>query len=223
MQIQATERELSGPDYFVGKIDASGALEGVPVERKDIGDYISSKQSGHLDNQLYSLSYTFPFSYLVIIGSPSLAMLPKSDGTKSMSHKAFISSLVGSSLKRSPDGVGGVIVTVNLESDIDFVTFLTCLDEKIESGDFARVPKFIRHGKSPEDMLIFNLTSLPHVGKITAERLLEHFGTLRDVYTASEESLLETPGIGKKTAYELVTLFNLRYNPSNKDENESNG
>jgi ERCC4-type nuclease len=209
--IRYERANLQVGDYFVGKIDSE--YSGIPVERKAIKDYFASLNDGRRDEQLYNLSFNFPLSYLVVIGTPSFEVLR---GGHSLN--AYVSSLVGSSLKRAPDGQQGQVITIILETDYEFALFLKYLDEKFTSGDFIRVPKLVRHGKSPEEMLLFVVMSLPHCGEITGRALLEKFGTLRRLFSASESDLQEVKGIGKKTAFELYSLFNLQYEDSASHE-----
>lgn len=208
-EISYKERELKVGDYFCGEITPEGSYLGVPVERKAIGDYLSSLNNGHRDTQLYELSYNFPLSFWVNIGSPSLALMGAD-----MSMNAFISSLVGISLKTSPDGVGGRVILVNLETDDQFVRFLKYLDEKIKDGDVTRVPKMQKRTWSPEEHLEYIISSLPGVGTKTAEKLLNHFGTVRRVMSASQDELEEVEGIGHSKALEIFTVINMQFKPS---------
>lgn len=204
--VPSERRELKVGDYFCGEVSAEGGYTGVPVERKDAGDYLKSMNDGRRDEQLYNMSYGFPLSYVVIIGNPSREIR----GTK-MSVNAYISSLVGCSLKRSPDGACGQVVTVNLESDDEFVLFLRYLDEKVKEGAFARVPVMQRRAWKPEELLVYVVSSLPGIGQKTAGNLLKHFGSVRAVMNASKEELMQVDGVGKKRADEIHSVLTMAY------------
>jgi ERCC4-type nuclease len=204
--VPSERRELKVGDYFCGEISAEGTYVGIPVERKEIGDYLRSMNDGRRDEQLYNMSYGFPLSYIVLIGSPSRALR----GTK-MTLNAYISSLVGSSLKRSPDGIGGQVVTVNLESDTEFILFLKYLDDKVKEGSFARVPVMQKRAWKPEELLIYVVSSLPGIGAKTANNLLTHFGSVRGVMNASKEQLMEVDGVGPKKAEEIHSVLTMTY------------
>src|SRR5208282_892425 len=197
-EVPNERRELKIGDYFCGEISVEGTFTGIPVERKEIGDYLRSMNDGRRDEQLYNMSYGFPLSYIVLIGSPTMALR----GTK-MTMNAYVSSLVGSSLKRAPDGVGGQVVTVNLENEDAFVLFLKYLDDKVMEGSFARVPVMQKRAWKPEELLIYVVSSLPGVGAKTANGLLTHFGSVRGVMNASKEQLMEVDGVGPKKAEEI--------------------
>ena len=203
--IRCERRELKVGDYFCGTI-SDGSFTGIPVERKEIGDYLRSMNDGRRDEQLYNMSYGFPLSYVVIIGSPARALR----GTR-VTLNAYLSSLVGCSLKRSPDGSGGQVVTVNLEGDLEFVLFLRFLEEKVKEGNYARVPVVQKRAWRPEERLVFVVSSLPGIGAKTASNLLNHFGSVRAVMNAPKEMLLEVEGVGEKRANEIQALLTRAY------------
>jgi ERCC4-type nuclease len=205
-EVPNERRELKVGDYFCGEITSEGTYTGIPVERKEIGDYLRSMNDGRRDEQLYNMSYGFPLSYIVTIGSPSRALR----GTR-MTLNAYVSSLVGSSLKRAPDGVGGQVVTVNLEDETDFVLFLKYLDEKVKEGSFARIPAMQKRVWKPEEFLVYVVSSLPGIGAKTANNLLKYFGSVRGVMNASKEELMEVDGVGKKRAEEIHSVLTMEY------------
>lgn len=53
----------------------------------------------------------------------------------------------------------------------------------------------------------FILEGLPNVSGTLADRLLEHFGSVRAVFEASEEELKEVKGIGKSTAEKIIEII----------------
>ena len=194
-------RELKVGDYFCGTISQDGSYLGVPVERKSIGDYFASINDGRRDEQLYHLSYNFPLSFIVVIGSPSRIL----ESTRS-SLGAYVSSLVGSSLKRAPDGVKGQVVTVNVEEETQFVLFVKYLDEKICEGDLVRLPSIQKRARGSEEVQVYVVSSLPGVGTKNASNLLRRFGSVRGVMNASVAELQEVPGIGPKRAKEIHSV-----------------
>jgi len=205
LSIPYTETDLKVGDYFVGSINADGSMEGVAVERKAMGDYIGSLTSGHLNNQLYELSYNFPFSYLVVIGYLSQELF-----YRKIPRELVISSLVGSSLKRAPDGASGVVCTVNLENEWDFGHFLKHLDGKL-TKDEQRIPMLQKKKWNPNELLPYIVSGFPNVGPITAKKLLQHFGSIKNLVNASIEDLQKVDGIGQKKADLVWRLINMEY------------
>lgn len=51
------------------------------------------------------------------------------------------------------------------------------------------------------------IEGLPGISAVLAERLLEHFGSPRAVFQASEEALKKVPGIGEKRAREITKVL----------------
>jgi len=57
----------------------------------------------------------------------------------------------------------------------------------------------------------FVTEGLPGVSAVLAKRLLEHFGTVERVMSASERELREVRGIGKEKAREIRKVLGSRY------------
>jgi Fanconi anemia group M protein len=53
--------------------------------------------------------------------------------------------------------------------------------------------------------------SLPHIGPVTARKLLEEFSTISGVFNASEEDLKEIDGIGDKIAENIREVIESKY------------
>ncbi len=53
----------------------------------------------------------------------------------------------------------------------------------------------------------FILEGLPSISGRLAERLLEHFGSVREVFMADEKELQEVKGIGPSTAEKIVSVI----------------
>lgn len=161
--------EMKVGDYVVGDI---------VIERKAIDDYIQSLTSGHLNEQLYELSFNYSFSYLFVEGIVNEALMKNN-----FRRRAFISSLIGSSFKHSIDGEKGQIVTVNLETAFDTALALASLHKKIGKEE-QRLPVMVKPTWSKEDIQIFILSSFPNIGEKRAKLLLKKLGSLRKVFEA---------------------------------------
>jgi Fanconi anemia group M protein len=57
----------------------------------------------------------------------------------------------------------------------------------------------------------FLLEGLPNVSAVIAKRLLNHFGSIKDIANASEDELMEVSGIGKGIATEIIQVINSNY------------
>lgn len=206
-------RTVQGTDYIINNK--------VAVERKTAADYIQSKitkdQKGatHLDLQLTEMSTNFNLSYLVIIGNPLSALIKRN-----LPRTIYLSSLVGSSLKRAAKGKQGQIVTVNLDTDHDFLLFLKYLHLKIENNDLIRTPKFERIKASSDDQKIILLTSLPNVGMTRAKLILNHYVTLENflftIISNPELASAQIKGLSKKSAQQIRNILVTKYGKSNQ-------
>jgi Fanconi anemia group M protein len=57
----------------------------------------------------------------------------------------------------------------------------------------------------------FIVEGLPNISAVLAQRLLQHFGSIRGIANASKEELCEVHGIGKNIASEIVRVLNSDY------------
>lgn len=194
--------EIQFADLPVGDYLIDGTL---CVERKEINDYITSLTSGHLHTQLYNLSTNFDVSYLIVEGIISEVLM-----YRKIKREAYLSSLAGASLKRSPKGKQGIVQIINLETAFDTALFLKSLKNKLEDKE-PRLPKLSRVKWGTKDQLVFIVSSLPGIGELRAKRLLEHFGDLRSLVNADIDDIAEVQGIGPKTAREVHKLFVKKY------------
>jgi len=201
MNLSVTVQSLKVGDYLVGD---------VCVERKAISDYFGSKESGHLDTQLYEMSYNYDLSYLVIEGNLIETLMDRS-----FKRAPFYSSLVGSSFKRAPDGKMGQIVTLQTFSEYDTALVLRFLHDKVEKGD-VRLPRLVKAKANPDELLVYILSSFPNVGEKRAKMLLSHFKTLRATFSSSDWRV--DRGLGDKLNFKVQSLLDKEYEG---DENES--
>jgi ERCC4-type nuclease len=201
-QLEKFGMEIQFADLPVGDYLLSDTL---CVERKEINDYVSSLTSGHLHTQLYDLSTNFEISYLIVEGIISEALM-----YRKIKREAYISSLAGASLKRSPEGKRGIVQTINLETAFDTALFLKSLKENLGDSEL-HIPKISRTKQSADDQLVFIVSSLPGIGEIRAKKLLKHFGDLRSLVNADVDQIASIRGIGAKIAREIQMLFVKKY------------
>lgn len=180
-------------------------VNNICIERKEINDYVGSLTSGHLHTQLYQMSTNFEVSYLVVEGIISEALM-----YRKIKRRAYISSLAGASLKRSPHGKQGIVQIINLETAYDTVLFLKSLEEKLEENE-PRLPKMRRVRWTTGDELVYLVSSIFGVGETRAKNILKYFGTVRNFVNASVDELVKVEGIGRKTAVNIFNLLNTKY------------
>ena len=177
--------------------------QNICVERKDSGDYVQSLTSGHLNNQLYTMSREYGFSILLVEGTISTALFESQT-----SRHAYLSSLVGSVIKRAPDGKSGTISMVSVETIFDTALCLKYLhDKNNDSKGLVRLPKLNPLKFSEEDAVLCMLTTVPGVGTILAKSILNKFHNLQNVANASIGELMEVKKVGKIKATKIFEFF----------------
>lgn len=185
----------------------------IAVERKTAADYLQSKASGHLDDQLTEMSYNYEISYLVVYGNMNNELL-----LRNFPKKAYFASLIGSSLKRTKDGKSGQIITINdssLYTQEEFADFLMCLDKKVKNKDFIRVPSTKRVHASNDDIRINILQQLPKIGSKRAREILNKYHSLQNLFftLVYNPELIDIKGLTKETVLEIKKIIEEENNP----------
>lgn len=177
------------------------------IERKETKDYIQSLTSGHLNNQLYAMSKKYGHSLLLIEGSISAGLFES--GT---SRHAYLSSIVGSFMKRAPDGKSGVISIIQVDTSYDTALALKFMhDKNYDPEGLVRLPKLNPLKFSQDEIVLVMLMSIPGIGKKLALSVLKDFHTLQNVANATVEELINIPKIGKKKAKDIFEFFRFYY------------
>jgi Fanconi anemia group M protein len=57
----------------------------------------------------------------------------------------------------------------------------------------------------------FLIEGLPNISSVLAMRLLNHFGSIKDIINSTEEELREVKGVGKNISAEIIEIINARY------------
>lgn len=169
--------------------------EEVVIERKSAEDFISSLLDGRLFTQLRELKRGYPKPILVVEGDLEGAMR----GVKDDALWGALSSIV----------VDLGVAVVRTLSPRETAMFLAATQKRLGKRKGGPPPlRKKRGGMTVEEQKRFVLEGLPHISSSTAQRLLEEFGTLKGVFSASEEELKKVKGIGEKKARDLYHLMN---------------
>lgn len=179
----------------------------VGIERKEVADYFQSKQSGHLDTQLYNLSTNFSLSFLVIIGNIQNYLIENG-----IPRQTFYGSYLGTQIKQSPDGKQGFIAVNEVPTDDDFILWLKTLHDKFDEGNFTRLPKFVKNISSSQDIAVANLCTFPNIGPVKAKAILKQHKTLGNAYMVLAcAPTLGVKGINEKTEHEMRKILSQEY------------
>ena len=166
----------------------------VVVERKTTDDFVDSIIDKRLFNQLKNLKKVEK-PLLIIEGSDF--------------GRIHENALKGAILSIILDFGIPIIFTKDAEETADL---LIKIAEKEQLKEKRAV--MVRYGKttmSLKEQQKFIVESLPDVGGALAERLLKHFKTVENVFTAKEEELMKVEGVGKERAKKIREVLTARY------------
>jgi ERCC4-type nuclease len=160
----------------------------VCIERKDAGDFVSSIVDGRIWQQLYHLSSICTCGILVVVGSPTLALIDRK-----FPRAAYIGALASIPIKISADGAKSRVSLVMLETLSDFLLFLLYTCKKLSEDNILLPIKSVSK-KDLKSLQVQTIATLPGIGEKMAQELLSHFGNIYNVVNASMEELAKVVG-----------------------------
>ncbi|MCX6667401.1 MAG: DEAD/DEAH box helicase [Euryarchaeota archaeon] len=170
----------------------------IGVERKTVDDFLQSLIDGKLFDQISRLRDAYPRPILIIEGE---GLLTK----RNISHNAIFGSIVSITV----DFGVPIITTKNPMETADLLYIMAKREQRDEKRPIA-----VRGEKTPmslREKQQFIVEGLPNVSAVLAKRLLERFGSIKDIVNASDEELQEVAGIGKGIASEIAEILNAKY------------
>ena len=170
----------------------------VVVERKNVDDFASSIIDGRLFEQAAKLKESCMKPIIVVEGE----------------------SLKGSGRVR-PEAMMGAYASILVDYGIPVVwtrepsetaqlMFAVARREQIQEKRLPRImtapkPSTIEHQQE------FIVSSLPNIDNTRAKKLLSHFQTVEDVFSASKEELMSVSGIGERISEEIKRVLTTKY------------
>jgi len=170
----------------------------IGVERKTVDDFLQSLIDGKLFDQISRLRDAYPRPILIIEGE---GLLTK----RNISHNAIFGSIVSITV----DFGVPIITTKNPLETADLLYIMAKREQRDEKRPIA-----VRGEKTPmslREKQQFIVEGLPNVSAVLAKRLLDRFGSIKDIVNASEEELREVAGIGRGIASEILEILNAKY------------
>ena len=177
--ITVEEKKLFIGDYLINKH--------IAVERKTTRDFVISIIDGRLFSQASRLKRYAEVQLMVIEGTDLFYTGYEIDpqAIKGAIVSLSVSWQIPLIFSKSPDGTAEILVMAGIQ-DVKY------RDEILK-----------RAGRRPRRLLtrkLFLLQGLPGIGPKIAKRMLEHFGSVEKVITASEHEISCVEGIGRKKA-----------------------
>jgi len=186
-------RKIAPGDYVLGPVG---------IERKTLYDFFNSMVRKRLFEQVRRLREAYPQPLVILEGD--LAEI-----STFRSPQAILAALlVLETTERVP-----VLTTADKDQTALLLSILW------ERQDKEAVEYGLRHkpkAMSLEQRQRFLVEGLPGIGETLARSLLERFGSVRAVFSASEEDLKKVPKIGEIKAAEIVRLSNSPYEGDQK-------
>lgn len=190
MEIQVEKKRLDVADFMVS--------DRVAVERKTAEDFADSIVDSRLFDQIDEISQ---FSKPVLL----------IEGEDLYRHRDIHPNSIRGALSSITIDYGIPILWSSSEEETaEILKSMARREQEEQDRSIA-----VRGEKSPntrKQMMEFVVAGLPDVNTKIASRLLENFGTVRKIFTASEEELKQVEGIGDKTASKIRELLQKSYN-----------
>ncbi|MFH1728322.1 MAG: ERCC4 domain-containing protein [Pseudomonadota bacterium] len=180
------EKFLKIGDYCIGNR--------IIIERKTCKDFIVSIIDGRLFNQASLLKNSNQLCLFIIEGE----------------------GLYNTGLEMSNNSINGALISLSLFWQIPILftkdiyetaLFLNLIASQyyVEVNDISFRPGRKPKGKRKRQLYI--LQGLPNIGPKYANKLLDHFGSVEQVFTASVDDLKSIDGLGKKRAEKIKEII----------------
>ncbi len=169
----------------------------VGVELKKTEDFVNSIVDGRLLTQVKDLKQRYPKSVLIIEGENDLYSVRRVHANAIRGMLASIS-------------LGFNVPILYTKNPVDTAALLAVMAkrEQDKGRDFSYHPQ---KPKSLDEQQKYVVSSFPSIGPSNAQKLLEHFGSIKKIVNATLEELTQVEGIGKKLAEQIGLLVEKRF------------
>jgi Fanconi anemia group M protein len=187
-------RECGDFDIDMERLDAGDYVidGGIVVERKTHVDFATSLVDGRLFPQAAALAGS-PHRPVVLVEGPKPPQMPN---VHPHALKGAIVSLA----------VMWRLPVIHARDPEDSLRILQFLAQQLARSGPAFLQRYDRNPKRLASRKLYVLQGLPGVGPALANRLLLQFGSVEQVITAHERSLMQVRGIGLKKAERIRKL-----------------
>ncbi len=160
------------------------------IERKRVPDFLESLRAGRLFEQASRLAALSVRSFVLLEGRPG-----EWHGA-GVTREGIQGALVALA-------VGFGIPVLRSADEAESANLILYTARQLQAPARATIRRTGRRTRGKRALQVFLLTGLPGVGAARAKGLLDRFGSVEAVVCASEQSLTEVEGIGKRTAQRI--------------------
>ncbi len=195
-------KELSKRDVAVrsNRLEVGDFLvsDRTAVERKRADDFVDSLVDNRLFPQLNAMRDQFDNPVIIVEGKDL-------HGHRDVHPNAIRGALASIATEYEIP----VLWSDSVEETADLLVALAKREQ--EDNDRHVTLRGEKRATTENELQKYIVAGLPNVSDTLAERLLDRFGTVRDVFDASEEELKETEGIGDEKAARINDILAREY------------
>lgn len=182
--------QLESADYVVsGKVG---------VELKKVPDFVASIIDGRLLDQMKDLKNNFPKSVLIIEGEEDIYAVRK---VHANAIRGMLASIV----------LNYQVPILYTKNPRDTASLLAVMAKREQNKD-SDFTYHLQKPKSGNAQLEYVISSFPGIGVAMARKLLENFGSIKNLVNAKKEDMVKLEGIGPKTADLIKEIIEKKYN-----------
>jgi ERCC4-related helicase len=167
----------------------------IGVERKTVDDFLDSLIDGKLFRQLQHLRDSYARPILVVEGED---LFTKRNISHHSIYGSFISILVDFGIP--------IISTKSARDTADLLYIAAKREQRQEKKTVALRGE--KPSPSQRQRQQYIIEGLPNVSSVLAQRLLDHFGSIRALMNATEKELMQVQGVGKAIAQGIIEIIN---------------
>lgn len=186
------EMQLDVADYVIS--------DRIAIERKTVQDFLNSVIDQRLFEQMRRLSDSYEKPILVLEGSP--ARLYSERNMHANAIRGALSSIA----------IDFGIPILWTENALETAEMIYWIAYREQAGQ-KRQPS-VRPCKKSSGLARnqeFLVAGLPNVNSKLSRRLLSHFRTPKEVFSASEERLMQVEGLGRERVRKIYDMLNREY------------
>lgn len=169
------------------------------VERKKIKDFVDSIIDGRLLQQIKTLSDYFSKPVLLLEGTEDIYTVRS---VHPNAIRAMFATIAVS--------YGIPIIYSKTEQESSQLLYTIAKREQ-DSGYKEFNMHFEKKQLTFDDELVYVISAIPGIGASTAKLLLTHFGSIKNIFFATDEELRNIKGIGEGTAKQIKEIFTREY------------